>query len=293
LSSPLAPRGLYPDLETQGAIFAEDDARLQIETMPRRWSPSQPLRIRPDYALAVVGVMALCSALRIPAGWSGTAMHSHASDLAGLLRQISYAERERKGDAVALLETQDRTAIMECRHLASRLWAGQVTAQKIWSTNAAALDRLWLQHEERRQAAPEDDDSGPLSLEAVTDTMVSCTGYDRSMVGRPLDHGFSPAAVGIAIIGARPAIEMYSFIGAAVIEAAGRWIMISQPQIPDLTGIALRDMRDCRRLIELGAPLPLSTRLAGKRSYLAPGARRRSRETGRNCDIPHDVNRES
>lgn len=99
---------------------------------------------------------------------------------------------------------------------------------------------------------------------------ISATGYDNTVANIPARDGVALSAHhDIVMTGQRPAVELYAVIGAAYVEAQGRWPQPHSPAIPRIAGVVLRDRLDLDRLMLIGDSLICRGEIVGKRSYLA------------------------
>lgn len=272
---------MYPDLNRDGSRLQASlraEALDWITGMPVQWAarsgdvePDARRPIEPSEALAIIGALRLSALIdaRQPHehrmepmyAWSGCALHGR-QDPIDLILGASLQAGTVRGAPNMTLTMNSRT--IRLHHAASKLWAGQITPDGIWETCQNALKKM------KEQAWINGSDASPLPLDARTDEKITGTGYDYRLVNDPIHDGFSGAEhkKKIVLVGGRPAIELYAYIGAAMVEAAGRWERVHQPLIPVLDDVPLRDWLDCERWLMVAPTMVVEYRQAAKRGYL-------------------------
>lgn len=254
---------LYPDLDREQrlppSILGQHALAIASRGVPR-WRPDPS---EPSDTLAVIGALVLSAAVRTPMSWDGELLRGRCPiDLIRRTRLQSHTVKQRERIELWVRDDRDLLALSLPAHEASRLWAGRVTLAMIWERAQQALGEL---------ADPRAIDEGEVDIgTAAVDSPISATGYDARIVGIAERDGFSVAAHdgAIEIVGGRPGVEMYAVIGAAWLEHQGRWPRPSEPQIPAIGGVPLRDRLDLERLLIVGGDLPVRYGLSGRRGYL-------------------------
>lgn len=252
---------LYPDLDRERrlppSVLGQHALSLASRGVPR-WRPDPT---EPSDTLAVIGALVLSAAVRTPMSWDGEQLRGRCP--IGLIRRTrlqSHTVKQRERLELWVRDDRDLLALSLPAHEASRLWAGRVTLEMIWDRAQEALGEL---------ARPRAVEEGEVDLGSSTLSLVTASGYDARIVGIAERDGFSIAAHDdIEIVGGRPGVELYALIGAAWLEHWGRWPRPSQPQIPAIGGVPLRDRLDLDRLLIVGAVLPVRHGLSGRRGYL-------------------------
>lgn len=239
---------LYPDLRRGGdrppSVIAAE-ARAAIDREPVMWRAEYDSAIGPSETLAIVGAIVLSAELGNPCGWSGLALRGRAD----LLAALAGSQVGTRADDVMLVRLGD-SRMLRLRHETSRLWTGYATGPRIWEA-ARGFVAGWVAE---RPAADTDGYLPPyvLPLDRDIDEPLrgGGTGYDDRIVADALRDGFAVNLHDdIVMVGARPAVEMLALIGAAYIEAAGRWPARPMPRLPRLAGAVLRDVLDLDRLL--------------------------------------------
>lgn len=254
------PHALYPDLDRERrlppSILGQHALSLASRGAPR-WRPDPS---EPSDTLAVIGALVLSAAVRTPMSWDGEQLRGRCP--IGLIRRArlqTHTVKQRERLEIWLRGTRDLLALSLPAHEASRLWAGRVTLAMIWERAQGALGEF---------ADPRALEEGEVDIGTAVDSPISATGYDARIVGIAERDGFSVAAHDIKIVGGRPGVELYAAIGAAWLEHQGRWPRPSEPQIPAIGGVPLRDRLDLERLLIVGGDLPVRYGLSGRRGYL-------------------------
>lgn len=282
---------LYPDIAMRAGdvppSVIEAEALAWIAPLKHRWTPDHDARMPAD-VLAVIGALVLSAARHEPLGWDGQSLRG--PDPVALIHRLAIMHGVVKERLRVHIGWDSEIALSLPAPEASRLWGGRVTIQTIWESNQRSLAALVGVATDLRGTLPEDAPA-PLTITMATrldagtlrlirpysgqgwtmDEIISpsATGYDSAIVGDALRDGFSAAAQGMRIIGARPCVELYSLIGAMYLEAQGRWPRPSRPSIPPIAGVVLRDRYDLDRHLMLCArELPVEYRMSGKRGYL-------------------------
>lgn len=287
---------LYPDLHRRRDVppsLIEREARDWVAAEPERWRPTHDYS-EPADVLAVIGAMVLSAAVREPLGWDGEALRGPIDPVSLIARAYCGERTIKDRDHIEIVVDDDRLILPA--HTASRYWAGRITLDRIWITNQVAL-RVVIESAERAEAeraASEQRERRTVSLVSMDERIVgqmmsvkkaikaatkaagaeiggtiSVTGYDETVVSVPVRDGFAMAAhPDITMAGQRPSVELYAVIGAAYVEAQGRWPTPHRPAIPRIRGLVLRDRLDLDRLMLIGESMPFLGVLAGKRSYL-------------------------
>lgn len=217
----LPPQTIYPDLERGDVRFSGlviDEARAWCQGGAALWTPPRPSR-NPAEIMAVLGALWLADQIGAEVRWDGASLRG-ATDPLATMTQRRTAPAGLGG--IHLGDIQ-----IGLRRGRAALWAGQVTAHKIWTANVALISAGW----------------------DTTSVEATITGYDPSTYLRSGDLGWSTNEQKFSVP-ARPAVELMALIGAeAMIRANFALWRGRKVALPVIAALPLRDWRDARRLL--------------------------------------------
>lgn len=216
----MPPETLYPDLE-RGADRLPDyviaEARDWCSAGPTVWTPPR-VHQNPAEIIAALGALWFASREGLDVRWDG-------SSLRGVNIMSAAAARTMVPGGKGGVHLGD--LFVGLRRAKADLWAGQVTAARIWESCLPCVTGDW----------------------SATSLGLKITGFDPTTYALPIDLGFS-ADFQKMDIPARPAVEIAALLGAEALIRANSWQMEqSNLWLPMIRGIPLRDWRDARRML--------------------------------------------
>jgi hypothetical protein len=204
-------------------------------------------------ALAIMGAVRLGEWIGCDISWDGTHLRGPRNfALARVLIDFPYEADDaghlhwRRPDRWFTRSVLDPAATVgRAPKNAAKIWVGQVTAASIWGSCRWALVRMAMVQEGEREY-PEVYDL----LDSGDPEGYQATGYDGSQVLDFVNLGWGSHKFDGRKVRSRysaPALEMLAMIGASEIERCDRWSKRREPDIPDPTGIPIRDGYDLGR----------------------------------------------